>query len=289
MSRRLPVRRLAAAAVLPLALATLSACGEDEAAPTKAADESSESAAPADDSDAAPDVSPGDSVEKADFMELYRSSIEDFTTADVAMDVKSSGTAMKAEGAVDYSSEPASMELAYDMAGQKMEMLMVDNVMYMKSPDMGEKWVTFDMSEAAEGMGVDLGAQMDMRAMMETFESGITEVTYVGEADVSGDETDQYRLTVDTKTMTGDLDLGELGAEAQSQMPKTITFDVFFNDDEQFRRLSMDMGKDMSMTMDYDNWGTDVDIEAPPADETTSMEELMGSISGGAGAGGGRS
>ena len=289
MSRRPTVRGLAAAAILPLALGTLSACGEDEAEPTKAA--GAESSADAGDAEPAADGADrtaGESVPKDEFMDLYRASVEDLTTAEVVMDMTGSGMEISAEGVVDYSSEPAAMELSYTGDGQNMDMVMLDNVMYMSSPEFGEKWVKFDVGEAAEGMGLDLNAQMDMRQMLDTFEAGLTDVEYVGEEQVDGDDTDQYRLTVDTEALTGEIDLSELGA-AGAQLPKTMTFDIFFDDDEQFRRMAMDIDKSTSMTMDFDNWGTDVDIEAPPADQTTTLEELLGSMGGTPSAGTGRS
>ena len=189
---------------------------------------------------------------------------------------------MTAEGVIDYSSEPAAMEMTYTGlgAGQDIEMVMVDNVMYMKSPDMGPKWVTFDIEDAAEGLGMDFGSQMDMRQMLETFEKGLTKVVYVGEADVNGDDTDQYRLTVDTRSCLGAANLEGLGAQA-NQVPATMDVEIVFDDDDRFRRMDLDMGKSGAVSMEFDNWGTDADIEAPPADETTSMEDLMGGGSAG--------
>ncbi|WP_166139237.1 DUF6612 family protein [Nocardioides ochotonae] len=294
MSRRsLTVRSAAAAALVPLALGSLSACGEDEGEPTKAAaaesSESSESSAePAGETGDGPDAAPGETVDKDEFMELYRASVEDLSTADYTMDVDGDGTDVTAKGVIDYSSDPAAMEMSFTGLGpgQNIEMVMVDNVMYMKSPDMGEKWVTFDLEDAAEGLGMDFGSQMDMRQLLETFEKGLTKVVYVGETDANGDDADQYRLTVDTKELLGAANLQGLGAQAD-QVPATMDVEIVFDDDERFRRMDLDMGKSGAVSMSFDNWGTDADIEAPPADETTSMEDLMGSMGGGAGAGGG--
>jgi hypothetical protein len=121
--------------------------------------------------------------------------------------------------------------------------------------------------------------QLDPAKALEQMQDGISKVTYVG----AEDGLDHYELTIDVKKMMESMG-GNLPSEVQSQMPDSVTYDLWLDDQNRFTRMSMDDlpmgGTDASMQMTVSDWGKDVTIEAPPADQVTDMPDfgsMMGS------------
>lgn len=261
MRRTITVRRAAAALALPLALSGLAACGSDSdpAGSSKAAD---------------PGVEEGEEIAPADFVDSMQESFEDATTAHVTM-TNDGQFGINAEGDVDYSTEPPSMRMTMEneMLGGEIETVMVDGVMYMQMGAMGgDKFIKMDLSEQSGLMGEDLTSRMDPSKALESMEAAIKTVTYEGEQEVDGEALDHYTLVIDTRKM-----LGKDGAKgmAATGMPAEMPYEIWFDDDGMFRRTSMDMGeKAGKMVMTLDDWGKDVEIEAPPADQVTEMPEM---------------
>jgi len=281
MSRRLlPARRLAAAAVLPLALTTLVACGGDDAESTAsdtAGSETSETpAAEEDESEAEPvDAAAGDEIEPAEFMDVFESAFEDATTVHMTMDMKTAAGDMTGEGDADYSATPADMTLTMSggMMPGEIVTTMVGGVMYMQIPGMSAdgQYFKIDLNDPNNPLGSGLTSQLDPKAMFEQFEDSLTSVTYDGEQDVDGDTADAYSVTVDANAV--------LEGQGQTMppgvdMPDDFTYTVYFADDK-FRRMEIAMGESLGeVTMDFTDWGKDVSIEAPPADQVTDFPDL---------------
>lgn len=285
MSRRtLPVRRLAVAALAPLALTTLAACSDGD--PGTAVDETSSSTssdptqdAPTEEAptEAAPteeSVAAGESIEPAAFMQTFEGAFAQATTAHMTMTFASAMGDMTAEGDADYSKTPPDMSMTMGGAAlqdQEMQMVMVDGVMYMKMPAMGEKWQKIDLNDPSNPFGSMMSGQMDPKAMFESFGDSLGDVTYEGETDIDGDAVKEYSVTVDTAAILESQGLGDLPQSGDT--PKQMTYSMFFTDDGLFRRMAIDMGETMGqMTMDLTDWGSDVTIEAPPAGEVTEFD-----------------
>ncbi|WP_244928727.1 LppX_LprAFG lipoprotein [Nocardioides sp. W7] len=282
MSRRtLPVRRLAVAALAPLALTTLAACGDDGGSAAKEPAASS-TPSPADDveesgdADAAADVAAGEEIEPAAFMKIFEGAFEDATTVHMTMDMSTAAGAMQGEGDADYSKTPVEMQLTMSggmMPGAGIETVMVDGVMYMKMPGMGadDKYFKLDLNDPDNPLGQSFTSQLDPKAMFEQFEDGLSSVVYQGEQDVDGDSADAYVVTVDAAEV-----LAAQGQEIPEgvDVPEEFSYTVYFADDL-FRRMEIDMGEGLgAVSMDFTDWGKDVTIEAPPSNQVTDFPDL---------------
>jgi hypothetical protein len=267
------LRRAVAAAVLPLALGSLSACGSDDNA--KAEDTSSSSSSSGG-SGADTTPSEGETVDPADFVDRFQSGFENTTTAHetMTMDMGSSGS-MTGEGDIDYSEGSPSMDMTMssDMAGGDVQVILVDSVFYMKAPGMGgEKYLKLDMNDPNSPLG-SLGSQLDPQEALKSFGEGVKTVTYVGE---DGGE-DQYTVTVDTAKMLASM--GQDAADAAgAQMPDEISYDVWLDDEDRVTKMTIDLGKMGTMEMELSDFGKDVSIEAPPSDQVTEMPSMDGSM-----------
>ncbi len=286
-TRHLAVRRVAAATVSVLALGGLAACGDDSGDSDKAASDSTSQVA----GETSDDLEEGETVDPAEFVKTVTEGLEASTTAHVTMTMSLGSTGeVDAEGDLDYTTDPASvaMTMTSPMGGGDMDIRLVDGIMYISMGELTQgKFMKIDPSDPKgplAGLGMDgMLDQMDPGKALANLEGGISEVTYVGEED----DLDHYELTVDMQAMLEQMG-SELPPSAESEMPETITYDLWLDDEGRFTKLSMDdlpMGGDSgSMEMTVSGWGEEVDIEAPPANQVTEMPELGAMMQGGAGA-----
>ena len=155
-------------------------------------------------------------------------------------------------------------------------MILVDNVMYMQVPDLGGKYLSMDLDEPGNPLGPMMTDSMDPSKQAEMMRAGLESVTFVGEEDVDGESLERYSATLDPSAALE----GMQGMEGvpKSMMPEQMQSDTWFDDDGRVRRMVIDMGELGSTEMSMDDWGADVDIEAPPAGQVTTMDDMMGSM-----------
>ena len=271
--RTSPRRRLAvASAVLPIALFSLAACGSDEGGDSASDTSSPSASADAGESPSEPEssaaVAEGEEIDPADFVAEYKAAFEKSTTAHMTM--QTAGDAgFTAEGDIDYSTTPPSMEMTMSgaMAGEGLDMRLVDGTFYMTVPNGDGKYYSFDLSDPNNPLGSDFTKQLNPATAFDSFEDAITSVTLVGEEDVEGEQMRHYALVVD-----GTKIAGQAGAGAPAgTLPDEIAYDVWLDSEGLFRKMESDMGPAGQLTMNIDDWGKDVSIEAPPKDQVTTM------------------
>jgi hypothetical protein len=273
------LRRSGAAAVAVLALASLTACGSDDersGATSSTSDAASDGAAsdggnPAASGSAAPADDAGEEIDGGEFIDLYLAAMDRATTATLAMSV--GGTAsVEGTGAADFTTTPPSMRLTITdpITGQDQRMIIVDGVMYLGLQP--EKYLAYDLSDPESPLGTNLTDQLDPGAMADVFEKGITRAAYLGQEDVEGEPMEHYRVLLDSATLLGQAGLPEAGLPegAGAAVPDEVAFDLWFDDEGNFRRQQATLGKlGAGVELSYDNWGEPVDIEKPPASQIT--------------------
>ena len=271
--------RLAALALpLPLGLAALTACEDDASTAGDASTSTgSTSGSDADGSDVeAAEVSEGEELSAEEFGALMVAAFEKATTADLVMSMTAGGQDIEVTGQADYSSDPVSMRM--EMSGMggtgDMEIIVVDNAMYMKLAAMSDMFLKLDLDDPDNPVGGSFTGQLDPRAQAEVIEEGLQTATYVGQEDVDGETLDHYTAVVDSQAMLEQL---EGAADMAGQMPETVTYELWLTEDGLYRQMEIDMGAVAGeMLMRFEDWGTDVDIEAPPADQVTDMGDMAG-------------
>lgn len=193
------------------------------------------------------------------------------------------------------------------MAGpQTIDMVFEDLVVYMKYPMMSalapgaKTWVKMDLQKLGQEAGMDFGSMMqsgssDPSQMLEWLRGVSGDMEVVGEEEVRGAPATHYKGTIDLNKVADQApeELREQMKASIDAMTKAVGVDAIPVEvwiDEQGRAVRMAQsfdfeqgataGSSMSMTMDIFDFGTEVDIEIPPASETTDFQELMGSMSG---------
>lgn len=270
--------RLASFALtVPLGLAALTGCaGEDE--PTEAASTGSTSAGETSAEPATEEVeaTEGEEISAEDFTALMVAAFDRATTADLTMQMTAGGQEIAVTGQADYTTDPLSMRM--DLTGMggmgDMTMILVDNTMYMKVLQMSEQFIELDLDDPTNPMGDTFTGQLDPRAQAEVIERGLLTATYVGEEEVQGETLQRYTAVVDSEAMLAEMAVDPAAAGA---LPEEITYDLWFDDEGRYRQMAVDMGATAGeVLIRFENWGTDVDIQAPPADEVTDMGSMTG-------------
>ena len=283
-ARRTLRRSLAAAALAPLLVAGLAACGDD--------DSGSEAKDPAAAAAVLTGLQKGDEVDPGDFVDTVSDGVKASTTAHMTMTTKLGSLGeMSGEGDLDYTADPPELAMTMDLpmaGGTKTEMRYVDGIFYMSMGDLsGGKFWKLDPSDSDGPLG-DMGSmldQVDPMGTLEKLEPAIDTVTYAGDDDVDGQSLDHYELTIDPADLAKSMDLPDA---AKSQLPGKITYDIWLDDEHRLSKMHMDLpvaGTDSSIDVTASDWGKDVTIEAPPADEVTEMPDLGSMMPGGSVAG----
>ena len=255
MSRRL--RRSAAAFVLPLALATLVACGSDPA------EEEAGSSAAAD-----PGLEAGEEMAVEDFVSLLEDAVSGESTARISI-VSDDPGSPGLEGDIDYSVTPPSSRLTSqdDSGSGEVEVIQVGTATYVRSSEQGAKFLK---SETPDVDGLSGGVGLDPAASLDTLRKGLESVTYQGADEVDGEEMVRYTLLVDSGELM-DADLAEL-----ADLPAETTYDVWFDRQGRYRQMVTElMGEaEGQVTLRLSEWGQDVSIEAPADDEVFELPAI---------------
>jgi len=182
------------------------------------------------------------------------------------------------------------------LVGGEMESRLVDLVIYMRFPPglaqlpSGKSWVRLDLRAGAEALGIDVQALMqqagtDPTQWLDFIESAGDDFTVVGEEEVRGVPTTHYRGTIDFR---------KLAAEGPENLRETyesmielsgvdeVRMEIWLDDEGRARRYEYDQPLPSSgtvqgtqtVTTEYYDFGVEVDVEPPPADQVIDVSEL---------------
>jgi hypothetical protein len=174
-----------------------------------------------------------------------------------------------------------------------------DPVVYVNFPALaamlpgGEAWIKINLEQAGKSLGVDLNQLMSQAnqnpAQMLDMLRASGSVEKVGEETVNGESTTHYTASIDLAKAAE-----QLGSAGQAMVDdliaksgvKQVPVDVWIGDDGLVRRMTMDLSMAQSgqtaaahVTIDISDYGTPVNVEAPPADQTTDLSALVGALS----------
>ncbi|HEY3069886.1 MAG TPA: LppX_LprAFG lipoprotein [Gaiellaceae bacterium] len=177
----------------------------------------------------------------------------------------------------------------------RMEVVFDSFVFYMKFPPAlaqglpgGKTWVKFDLAKLGKQQGVDFAQLMqlagtDPTQSLDLLRAASTDFVEVGAEDVRGVRTTHYRGTIDlekvaqlapAKARESYRRIIELSG--QSKVP----MEVWIDDQGLTRRLRFEQkmtgGASMKMTEDLYDFGANVDVQLPAADQVLDITELIG-------------
>ncbi|CAM2930109.1 hypothetical protein SAXI111661_09010 [Saccharomonospora xinjiangensis] len=199
-----------------------------------------------------------------------------------SMEMEASGMKIQAEGQGRYAGQDTAMSMTMDMQGMSFDVIFVDNTMYMKMPegmnaDPSKPWVKMTSEDAAAmgGQSFDqMTEQNDPTKVLEQLEQAGGEIKNTKETEVNGQQATQYTVEVDL-SKAGAL-LGDESTAGSIPEGTIIPVELYLNGDNLPVRVEMDMQSlaqagGAKIVMNYSDWGTPVDITAPPADQVGEM------------------
>ncbi|MFI8322609.1 hypothetical protein [Streptomyces sp. NPDC085529] len=204
--------------------------------------------------------------------------------------------------AMDFTVKGSMLSAGDPDAPEQMRMLMLDNVMYV---DMGEKqaaemdgkrWMKLDLKAAAAESG-DKALQKQMTGGLDSMNQDPSQqlallldspnLTHVGAEKINGMETEHYKGTLTFEQMLAANESSKLLSKEEhdkliENVKKTglkgYETEVWVNKDGYPAR--MDVGMEMAegkaqLRADYSDYGTKAAVQAPPADETVDLFQML--------------
>ena len=270
--RSLTLRTAVASAVVPLALGSLAACGNDDS--TQAADPGAGSSSPS-----TPTSSSTDSghrakdVDPAAFVNRLKTTARSLTTARFHMTMDIGGQTVYAKGALDMTGDHPAMQFSMDLTGMgtPTDMRIVDDVMYIQDPTSGSgKYIKMDLNDPNSPLG-DMGDVFDSYnpndMVSKMSPDAFRKVTDLGTQTLGGRQVEHYRVIVDTSAATQMLK----NLPSTASMPKTVTYDMWLDGDNRVAKFTTLLKKVSRMTATYSDYGADVHITAPPPSQVTEL------------------
>nr|WP_042195500.1 hypothetical protein [Kibdelosporangium sp. MJ126-NF4]CEL22049.1 lipoprotein [Kibdelosporangium sp. MJ126-NF4]CTQ92831.1 lipoprotein [Kibdelosporangium sp. MJ126-NF4] len=208
-------------------------------------------------------------------------------TAKIAFEMGAAGQSFKGDGAINSDGDKSSFQLAMDMGSMKMEMVLVDKVLYMKMPpgagggSASKPWVkitpggTDPMSKQMGPMLDKIDDSFDVEKQVEQIKSAGT-INKQSKETLDGEEVTHYDITVDTAKMAANATdpTAKESAQALSKAGvKEFPMEWWINSDGLPVKITTKMtaaGQDVNMLATYKDWGKPVDIKAPPASQVAS-------------------
>ncbi|MGK2875238.1 MAG: hypothetical protein ACSLEW_06305 [Nocardioides sp.] len=277
-------RRLGTAALVLAVGVGVSACGDDAGSTgsSSSSDESNDSGAD-EGADTADVESESEDAEAEaslaalsvdDFYSSVMAALREAETFTFATTSDTAGQAQEMAGEARFGDDGVEMK-ATGTGAQAMEMILVDKAMYMKSPSFGtgDTWLKIDLSDPDSLFGM-IGKATDPEVMFKAMESP-KKLELVGSEDVDGVETNHYRITMDP---TQYLKAMEFPAAMADMLPQELVTDMWVDADNLPRRFTQVVevkatggGAPTTSTTEgtYADFGTEVEVEAPPAGEVT--------------------
>ncbi|OKK08839.1 hypothetical protein AMK33_18155 [Streptomyces sp. CB02400] len=279
MSRR--GTKVAAITVAAVMGSVLTGCGDDSGS-TGAKDGASSSAGRSDGGQDQGTTAVRTAYEKTAEAESARMTIGMKLTAE-GRTITSDG-----KGVIDLAEGDSVMTITAQ--GESIEQRVVDEVLYQKAQGRnasgGKPWIKIDLQKAAARQGVN-NQRIGDPAQTAAYAKAITDkdVTEVGTEKVGGVNTTHYRVSVDVTELPG-------GDRMREQIGPTLPMQVWLDDEGRLRRQQMDMTVKapasasakpdsgaapqqlkMSTVMEFSDFGTEVDAEAPPAGQVADMTD----------------
>ncbi|MEU9522624.1 hypothetical protein [Streptomyces sp. NPDC048224] len=209
-------------------------------------------------------------------------------TVDMKLSAKGRTITSDAKGVIDLAEGDSVMTVTAQ--DKSIEQRVVEQVLYQKVPGQkahgGKSWIKIDLKKVAARQGVS-NQQIGDPAQTAAYAKAITDknVEKVGTEKIDGVDTTHYRVSVDVSRIPG-------GDQLAKQLGPTLPMQVWLDDEGRLRRQQIDMTvkapasasaapdgsgspEQLKMTtvMQYSDFGTEVDAEAPPAGQVADMTD----------------
>jgi hypothetical protein len=281
-------RRSAALIVTGVMAVSLAGCG-DEAAPADATPATAT---------ATEDV--GTSATPSEVVLAAASSSAEAATANFSLQVDATAAgqnvSVSGDGQMDSARGALAMDLTTEVPGREpvsMRQVVVDGIVYLSGiPGAPEgQWVQVSLEELGGVSGSQFGGGSDPAQQLQLLQQVSDDVQEAGTEEINGVPTTKYTGTVDLQKAADAAEQQAPGSAATLKQQyeqlglTTVPFEVFIDEDGRPARMTTTVsgsmqGQDLKVvsTIDFTEWGTDVDIQAPA--DAVPLAEVTGGTQG---------
>jgi hypothetical protein len=204
---------------------------------------------------------------------------------------------LSGSGAVDFTSNAMKLGMTVPADGQQIQVqvIYVGNTVYVAVPGLGQlapgkSWLSVDLSSvspsAAAGSTGGLGAGGNPAAMLRLLAERGNTVKPLGASTLDGVSVQGYSVSVGQSALQSELASGDVPSWMRQAMSNVnlgaLDFDVFVDGQGRLRRESMSMQMSagsvpvsFTMALDFSDYGSPVDVSAPPAGQVLDMQQFL--------------
>ena len=209
-------------------------------------------------------------------------------------DVQGQQLTSSSDGVVDFETGDSEATVSVELPGQpvqEVDLLTKGSIAYMEAGALpgapaNAKWLSIDLAQAGQELGFDVEALRQNGASQLAYLTETSDAEEVGTESVRDVDTTHYRFTTDLAELAANGP-EELRGSYKSVMDltglETIPTDVWVDGDDLVRRLSFEVeieqgGQQIAQatTIEYFDFGVEVDVQAPPSKEVVDISELSG-------------
>ena len=225
-------------------------------------------------------------------------------SAKFTMEGSAAGQTLTATGAMAIDGANTKFSMTSTTAGETTEMRMVDKVMYIKLPaDQGKQlgtdksWAKIS-SDGTDPLSQAMGGALSQSAEQSDPSKILDQLSKTGriissdQTELNGEQVNHYKVELDVAKAI-DQFTGQVPAASREKLTEMlkgkdvkIPAELWLDKDNLPVQVTMDQGPmmqamglpgtgDAKFTMKYSDWGTQVDVAAPPADQVVDLGELM--------------
>ena len=223
----------------------------------------------------------GDTATATDAVQLVamaRSSTSKSRTVKIDATVDASGMHVTMTGAGQFGGDASQMAMQVGSAAGAMEMRLADKKIYIKPPaalqsrlGADKPWIRLgdddSMSQLITGGLDQLATQGDPTTFLNEISQG-GKVTKAEKATLDGQSVTHYTIDVDTAKAKAELPPQLSGAV------EPMTVDLWLNSENLPLQMTAVAGDKYNAKIHYTDWGGQVDVQAPPADQVTGLDSL---------------
>lgn len=267
--RTLTARKAAVAAVLPLALSSLAACGSDSSPATAGDPQAGPSSSPTVKHSTTPVAK---TIDGGQFMSMLKAAAKKMTTARFTMNMNLSGQSVPVTGVIDMTGDSPAMQMTMDTTGMgtPTELRLVDRKMYVGVPGSTGRYYKIDLSDPQGplgSLGGDMLGNIDPGSLADQMSAKVfKKVTDRGTSTVRGQELHHYSVLMDLSEARSIK-----GLPAGVARPKAATYDVWLDGEGRIVRFAMLVKGSMRLTASYSGFGSAAHVVAPPAAEVMAF------------------
>jgi len=217
------------------------------------------------------EVEPGEEVEPAQLVQrLSTPGAQTLSSFDFTADLTGEQQELAVAGGLDLSGESPSAEVTMDFPPLgTVDLLLADAAAYVSIPEVTPpgKYVEVPAQELDDVGVADLAESLDVNALMEKWDASAQEIIFVGEEDVDGSTTDHFEIVVDPQEV---LDQAGKTASPELELSGEVTYGVWVDEENLIRQMKLDIEQTSAMVR-LDNWGQDLQVEAPDPSDVVQM------------------